>query len=105
MNKRTSDKTAQKVGLATVYNAMDNPVSKLQSLGLKDAPEILGYAHSGSPSLFKNKEIDFSGVKTNKMSRVVGSEYYGKDLKEYHEKNTTKIDNDGTMENYQYPTY
>lgn len=105
MNRRTSDETAQKVGLATVYNSMDNPVSKLQSLGLTDAPEILGYAHSGSPSLFKNKEIDFSSIETHNMSRVVGSEYYGKYLKKYHQENNVKLYSDGTMHNYQYPTY
>jgi len=105
LNKRTSNVAAQKVGLATVYNAMDNPVSKLQSLGLEDAPEVLGYAHSGNPSLFKNKEIDFSSLKTHNMSRVVGSEYYGKDLEEYHQKNNIEIYKNGTMEDYQYPTY
>ena len=105
MNKRTSDETTQKVGLSTVYNAMDNPVYKLQSLGLEDAPEILGYAHSGNPALYKNKDIDFSNLETHKMSRVVGSEYLGKDLKEYHQKNNINLDKNGTMENYHPPTY
>lgn len=105
MDKRTSDKVAQKVGMATVYNAMDNPVYKLQALGLKEASEILGYAHEGNPSLYKNKEIDFSSLETHNMSRIVGSEYYGQGLEEYHKKNNSKIDYEGTMDNYQYPTY
>lgn len=69
----------QKVGLITIYRAMNYAQTKLRrNYDLQQAFQILAYAHkpSDSPGLFNEFDIAFDEVKAPNMNSVIGSIYW-----------------------------
>jgi hypothetical protein len=73
-----SDKRLANIGLATVYNAMSNPIIKLtRDYDMSQAINILAYGHKpSSPSLFKDFSIPFDKTLAPNMNSVKGSYYW-----------------------------